>query len=147
MKSKPAEAAQKAAKGTTDLIDYITGGNYEFEGIDIRVLQSDNKGAFYRLRKEAVTSLLETFAQSIIDQVLGLLNPIQTIMPSEPKPEYGPSPIPQLLINTQMLNVLEKKIMAAMEEKIMAAVASIQMSNGQEIDPKDYNKHLFGKSP
>jgi hypothetical protein len=140
-------ASETAVGEVIAYIEEILGDEYKFKGIHIQVLKKDGRMMNLALDDERMKDILFVLSKQIISLASDLLQEdLLKIKAACPEPERGPPPTPRLAINAQMLNVLEKKIMAKMEERVTAAIAQIQMSQGPKyIDPKDYDKHLFGR--
>lgn len=145
-----ANASEIAVEEVMAHVKEILGDSYRFEGIHVQVSNKEGRMMNFTMNDERVKDILFVLSKQVLSLTSNLLQEDpREVKATKSKPEWGPSPIPQIALNTQMLNVLEKKIMAKVEEKITAAVVQIQMGNSQslKVDPKDYNKHLFGRTP
>jgi hypothetical protein len=142
-------ASEEAVEKVMGHLDEILGDTYKLEGIHIQVSKQDGRMLNFTLNDERLKDLLYVLTSQIICITFRILrDDLHAIKDADPKP-YKPSALTgrtNVGLATSDLRRIEARVLAKVDEKLTGMLASLQMSSSKtEVDPKDYNKHLFGK--
>lgn len=135
-------AASMAVSQVMRRITEQFGNDLSFRGIFVIASDKAGRTMRYGFNEKVIATLLTELTERIIGETISLSHPIE-----EPKAQET-AKVPEVPAEHEIstfLDHLERKIMMKVREEIEGAVASIYIEQGPKaIDPKDYDKLLFG---